>query len=720
MNFISFYESLDRNSVKVFCQKDGYFIYEDDIERLIVSGLSLPATNISEEKLRSVKLTKPEYENVIKFSLVNLKIPVVEFISSIDGYKITKTGTPSNWNDFYEICLNESIIPSFASIYLKKEEKNKIYLVILSENVYKQTEFYDDDIFSHLFCILTGFNVTECVINDDKLERPLKSMGLVVKICKIKNKEEENESKRTFSLPLIHKEKEEKVICGNLALKLMKKYACTEDITAIELNNPLSFTIDNFTLSVINPLKYFNCLTAQGKRLLEQFVRTPLLNKEEIFKRQNLTKSFSNLELSQLKNITDFLKITKQLENKKCTIENFIKLEENLTKIQNLILEIKETLEIKENTLLLLQNVSAFRNEINRLISKEGFINEINDTLKDLHSELRKVNKEIKKEREKILSKNKKIKISECNFKISRNDYKIFEEEFKKNRFLEISFLKSGVVFTTKEMDRLNKETEKLEILIKNEEKIIVSALNDYGYNFTGIIEAINYMVSQIDVYKAFAEKITEGWTYPSLEDSFLLKHAFHPQIKIGNIPNSIEITEKRFVTITGPNMGGKSTFLKTVGMIALLSQIGAPVPALSAKIPLFDSILVRIGANDCPSRHKSTFLNEMEEISKITHRCTENSLVLIDELGRGTSDIDGLSIAMAVKEYLIKKGSFVFFATHFTEVCTEECVNKKIEVLNNKIFYKLIDGIGDSYGIGVAKMVNFPEEVIEEAKKYL
>lgn len=720
MNFQEFYNSIDKNTLKIHVQKDSYILYEREIDRLTASGYSLPSTFLNENNIRYIKLSKPEIENVIKYSLINIKIPVTEIINTSEGFSINRSGTPSNWNDYHDICINESMIPSLAFIFLKIEDKNKIFITVQTENTFQQTEFNDDDIYSHLFCVLTGFNVTECVINDKRLERPLLSMGIVVNFCKFNNKSEEDPNVRTSRLSLKEKEENNNNTKDNLSTKLMKYYLCRQDFQVTEMQNPLSYVIDSFTLSVLNPIKYFNCYTSQGKRLLEQFIRNPLLNKEDILVRQKLTTEFLTLQTNQLKSISDLSKISKQLQNKRCLVDNFIKLEENLCKIRSFISEIKNNTEIKENTMLLLSNIKPFRDEINKFINKEGFINEINNKLKELHNELRSIKKEKIKEKERILEKNKKIKFLENNFKISRNDFKIFEDEFKRNKFLELSFLKSGVVFTTKEMERLNELSNNVINLINLEEKSIITGLNEYGSNFCGILDAINHMIAQIDVFHAFSEKINEGWTFPTIEDSFILNDAFHPQIKIGNVPNSIELKDKHFVIITGPNMGGKSTFLRIVGMIVLLSQIGAPVPASKAAIPLFDSILIRIGANDCPSRHKSTFLNEMEEVSKIIHRCTSNSLVLIDELGRGTSDIDGLSIAMAVKEYLVKKSAYVFFTTHFTELCTEECINKRIEVFNDKIFYKLVDGIGDSYGIGVAKMVNFPEEVIKEAEGYL
>ncbi|KCZ74094.1 hypothetical protein H311_04944, partial [Anncaliia algerae PRA109] len=139
MNFQEFYNSIDKNTLKIHVQKDSYILYEREIDRLTASGYSLPSTFLNENNIRYIKLSKPEIENVIKYSLINIKIPVTEIINTSEGFSINRSGTPSNWNDYHDICINESMIPSLAFIFLKIEDKNKIFITVQTENTFQQT-----------------------------------------------------------------------------------------------------------------------------------------------------------------------------------------------------------------------------------------------------------------------------------------------------------------------------------------------------------------------------------------------------------------------------------------------------------------------------------------------------------------------------------------------------------------------------------------------------
>jgi DNA mismatch repair protein MutS len=228
----------------------------------------------------------------------------------------------------------------------------------------------------------------------------------------------------------------------------------------------------------------------------------------------------------------------------------------------------------------------------------------------------------------------------------------------------------------------------------------------------------------------------------PSLDDSLILnvRECRHPVMErimpSGKfIPNDINLDggSKRLAIITGPNMAGKSTYLRQVGLVVLLAQMGAPVPARSASIGICDRIFTRVGASDDILRGRSTFMVEMTEASSIINNATDRSLVLLDELGRGTSTYDGLAIAWALIEYIngVKgKKARTLFATHYHELIdladrTEGIVNLQVAVKqweDSIVFLYKIEpgGCDDSYGVQVAGLAGLPARVLDRAREIL
>jgi DNA mismatch repair protein MutS len=229
--------------------------------------------------------------------------------------------------------------------------------------------------------------------------------------------------------------------------------------------------------------------------------------------------------------------------------------------------------------------------------------------------------------------------------------------------------------------------------------------------------------LAQMDVLAALAEVARDrAYVRPDVHTGYLLEF----------IPNDIRLDEEgRIVILTGPNMAGKSTVLRQVGLIQLLAQMGSFVPATSAKVPVCDRIFTRVGASDSLTRGQSTFMVEMNETAAIIHGAGEGSLILLDEIGRGTSTYDGVSIAWAVTEYLHERiGAKTIFATHYHELTQLGDLLPRVTNLNvavrevgeDIVFLRRLEegGADRSYGIQVARLAGIPRDVIQRARELL
>ncbi|MEW6284339.1 MAG: DNA mismatch repair protein MutS, partial [Candidatus Eremiobacterota bacterium] len=245
--------------------------------------------------------------------------------------------------------------------------------------------------------------------------------------------------------------------------------------------------------------------------------------------------------------------------------------------------------------------------------------------------------------------------------------------------------------------------------------------------------------VAELDVLAGFAEGAVRcRWTRPELVSDCLvdLRAARHPVVEraleSGFVPNDCLMErERRLLILTGPNMSGKSTYLRQTALIAIMAQMGCFVPADSARLGVTDRVFTRVGASDDLHLGQSTFMVEMSETANILHHATPRSLVILDEIGRGTSTFDGMAIARAVAEHLHNHvGARTLFATHFHELTRLEkelaaCRNYRVAVRENRdeivFLHRIVPGGADrSYGIYVAQLAGFPECVLERSRVLL
>lgn len=251
-------------------------------------------------------------------------------------------------------------------------------------------------------------------------------------------------------------------------------------------------------------------------------------------------------------------------------------------------------------------------------------------------------------------------------------------------------------------------------------------------------------LLAQLDVLYSFATvSAEENYSRPEVDDSdeIVITDGRHPVVEKllppGEkfVPNDLLLDreQNRFLLVTGPNMAGKSTYLRQIGLIVLMAQAGCFVPARSAHIGIVDRIFTRVGAQDNLAGGESTFLMEMHEAANILHNATPRSLILLDEVGRGTSTFDGMSLAWSMVEYLETNPRLqarTLFATHYHELTELERHFDGVKNLNVAVkqwgddisfLRKILPGpAGASYGIQVARLAGLPPELIERAKEIL
>jgi len=492
--------------------------------------------------------------------------------------------------------------------------------------------------------------------------------------------------------------------------------------------------------------------TPMGKRKLKNILLAPLKDKEKINERISAVeelisdKTWENLDIS---GISDVERLTIRVMRKIANPKEIISLKESAKKIN----EIKNYLKKFSSKVLkkieseipdlyeFIQIVEKYIVEPPPLKAQDGAIK------KGVSEELDRI-REIKENSEKILKEYEEKEKSRAGIplKIGYNQvfgYYIEVTKTYANRVPEHFKRKQTLAnverFTTDELEKIGMEIETASEREKRLNEEIFSEFLEKIQIFTQNLLKASRSIGFLDVLIALAQTAYEyDWVKPQIEDSKILyiKDGKHPALSIllkeeKFIPNSVELNEDEFMwIITGPNMAGKSVFLKQCALISFLAHIGSYVPAKEAKIGIMDRIFFRTGASDDIARGRSTFFVEMEELASILKNMTEKSFVLLDEVGRGTSTFDGVSIAWATAEYINKRKVRCLFATHFHELSFLEHNLKGIRNMHfsaeriggNLVFIRKIKrgAAGRSWGIDVAKLAGIPQEIIEKAEKIL
>lgn len=502
--------------------------------------------------------------------------------------------------------------------------------------------------------------------------------------------------------------------------------------------------------------------TTMGGRTIRRYIDEPLIVKSQIEKRlsgvEELYNSISfNEDLRRaLKEIYDIERIVGKISNKNVNAKDMLSLKASLEKIP----ELKELLKYAKSDLLMeyyenLDELSDVRTlledsikEDPSLTIKEGNIikdkyNELVDELRDvkLHGK-EKIAALENEEREFTGIKSLKVgynKVFGYYIEISKANF----DSIPEGRYIRKQTLANAERYITEDLKNLENKILGSEEKLVNLEYDLFVEVRDKVEKEIGRLKKAARIISNLDAVSTLALVALENdYVKPKIneEGTIEIKDGRHPVVEkvIGNgefVSNNTTCnqTDKELLLITGPNMAGKSTYMRQVALITLMAQIGSFVPATEADISICDKIFTRIGASDDLAGGKSTFMVEMWEVSNILKNATSKSLVLLDEVGRGTSTYDGLSIAWSVIEYITKNKDLrckTLFATHYHELVKLEGIlpgvkNYSVAVKKTKdsvvFLRKIIEGGADeSYGIEVAKLAGLPDEVIDRAREIL
>jgi len=501
-------------------------------------------------------------------------------------------------------------------------------------------------------------------------------------------------------------------------------------------------------------------ITPMGARLLRSWLVKPLLDILEITYRQNKTKLFvekSSLKdeiRDDLKSVHDLDRIVSRIVSGGAHPKEMLSLKDSLIIINNIFKKL-ESITYFDNRIDI-NNATEIINKIESYIEPETPIllkdgNVIKSGISQELDEYRSLSKDAKKyisdlevkEKEKTGISTLKIGYTSVfgyYIDVTKSNIHLVPKEYIRKQTLT-----NSERYITQELKTLEEKIiSAQDKIIKLETEIYVSLRQEIA-TYANYILDLASKVAELDIFLSFADNaIKYNYCCPTISNNknLVLKDARHPVVeqilKSGTfVANDITLndTTDRVIIITGPNMSGKSTYLRQTALIVIMAQIGSFVPCSSAEIGIVDRIFTRIGAGDNLAGGESTFMVEMSETANILNQYTDRSLIILDEVGRGTSTYDGMSIAWAIIESFsdinIKKnnGAKVLFATHYFELTSlannNGIVNKSVDVKEwngNVIFlHKIVDGAADkSYGIHVAKIAGLPYTVTRRAYEIL
>lgn len=750
----------------------------------------------------------------------------VEIYATVGGrmnWKIVKQASPGNLQDVEEELGGQfDGAPMIMAVKFsaKASEARNVGVCFADASVRELgvSEFLDNDLYSNFEALLIQLGVKECLIQFDKAEKDkdpeLAKIKQIISNCGVAMSERSMADFGTKDieqdLARLLKDERSASLLPQTDLKLAMGSAAALIKYLGVLSDPSNFgqyqlyqhdlsqfmKLDAAALKALNLMPgardgaktmslyglLNHCKTPVGSRLLSQWLKQPLMDKDEIEKRQQLVEAFVNdTELRQtmqeehLRSIPDLYRLAKKLQRGKANLEDVVRAYQAIIRLPGFIgtfeavmdevykdpLEAAYTSKLRElsDSLVKLQEMVETTVDLEAMDNHEFIIKpEFDDSLRIIRKKLDRLRVDMDREfynAANDLGQEKEKKIFLENHKVHGWCMRLTRTEAgcirNKKEYKECSTQKNGVYFTTNALLNYRREWDQLNTNYNRTQSGLVNEVVSVAASYCPVLERLAGVLAHLDVIVAFAHCSTHApisyvrpTIHPRGQGQTILKEARHPCMEMQDdvqfITNDVELTRdtSSFLIITGPNMGGKSTYIRQIGVVALMAQVGCFVPCSEAELTIFDSILARVGASDSQLKGVSTFMAEMLETANILKSATAESLIIIDELGRGTSTYDGFGLAWAISEHTVKEiGCFGLFATHFHELTALAETYPQVRNLhvtahisgtgkNDKdskrevtLLYKVEPGICDqSFGIHVAELVRFPDKVVRMAKR--
>jgi DNA mismatch repair protein MutS len=499
--------------------------------------------------------------------------------------------------------------------------------------------------------------------------------------------------------------------------------------------------------------------TGMGARLLKSWLLLPLLNIEEIERRQDSVQQMTisvqshGRLMDKLGDVHDLERLISRVTAGVANPRELIALRDSIRLLPSLrillqeysaerLAEIRNGLDMLDDVALLIETAisddpPASASDLG--IIRPGYSQELDELRTIRHSGKEYIASLETRERKQTGIQSLKVKFNQVFgyfIEVTNSNLSLVPPDYMRKQTLV-----NCERFVTEELQKYEEKVLGAEERIAALEKEIFIQTRKSVAAQAGRIQATARLLGELDVYSSMAEvALKNDYVRPNLTygDELYIRQGRHPIVELQSrpfIPNDLYLNEStdRLIILTGPNMGGKSTYLRQTALIVILAQIGSYVPAREARIGCVDRIYTRVGASDNLARGRSTFMVEMIETANILNTATERSLILLDEVGRGTATFDGLSLAWAIAEYLVQnpaRRAKTLFATHYHELTKMAKVHPGVknycmsiqEAGGEIVFLRKVEpGAADkSYGIEVARLAGMPREVLQRAGEIL
>ena len=686
-------------------------IVKRDVIRVIT-----PGTYFENEKMRSALASV--FPSGSDFGVSYLDLSTGEFFASV-------MDTDSLISFIGKFQPKEILTPEGKNIDFLKENFRWIFITQLPE------DFFDQQSVDELLKFFKTFN--ESSFGFSQKDSPaVRSAASILKYARITQKD---------FLPFIsHLKPYKEDIFIRLDYSAQKHL---ELVNANEGNIPLFRIIDR-------------TLTGMGRRKLKFYLLHPLKDLNLIINRQEAVEElYKNSVLREeirqiLKDIFDVERLISKISSGTMSPRDMVALRESLKNIQKLKkLEKNVKSEFLKNAFKEIEDFEWLIEKMEKTLEdnppvhlKEGGLIKkgVNPDLDELKQIKEKGSQWVKqyqqKQREETGIQSLKVgfnKVMGYYIEITKPNLKFVPPHYRRRQTLS-----NAERFITDELQRFEEKILSADEKIKTLEYEIFMKLREEVSFISDRIVKTAQMVGEIDAVQSLSTiAVEKGWVKPEITDeySIFIEEGYHPVIaeSVSDfVPNDLKMNEKSyFHIITGPNMAGKSTYIRQSAIIIILAQTGSFIPAKKGKIGIVDGIFTRIGSGDILSKGLSTFMVEMLEVANILNNITEKSFIVLDEVGRGTSTYDGLSIAWAVSEYISKNiRAKTLFATHYHELTKLEEEIRGVknfhmhideEGENIRFLYRVMEGFSNkSYGVHVAKLAGIKEEIIKRAYEIL